>query len=117
MRGAVGLGHDTPLPDAIDTCRRAECEEVVVLSADSNPAGHFSVEAAGAVPPERLESTGLAAVTIPLPRGATVPPTLKGFELLQSAREWWGKADALVVLDGDEVVGVVRLAELSERLG
>lgn len=116
MRGAVGIPHDTTLATALDICRKAECDEVVVLSSDYEPAGHFSLEAAGQVPPERLETTALASLTVPIPRGAQVLATLGGRELLEGAREWWGKADVLVVLDEGEVVGVVRLAELSDRL-
>ncbi len=117
MRGAVGVPHDATLAYALDLVRAAECEEVVVLSVDSETAGHFSLEAADAVPAERISTTQLSSVTIPLPRGAVVAPTLTGQELLESAREWWGKADALAVVDEGEVVGVVRLVDISAHLG
>jgi Zn-dependent protease len=117
MRGAVGVPHDATLAFALSLVRAADCEEVVVLSSDSEPAGHFSLASASEVPPERVETTGLASVTIPIPRGAVVSPTLSGYELLASVREWWGKADALVVVDEGEVVGIVRLAEVAEHLG
>lgn len=117
MRGAVGIPHHATLVQALDLVRAANCEEVVVLSDDSEPAGHFSLEVAGAVPQERIKETGLTAVTIPLPRGAVVAVTLTGYELLESVREWWGKADVLTVVDEGEVVGVVRLADIPTHLG
>ncbi len=117
MRGAVGVRYDVPLRDALDLCLAADCDEVVVLSAESEPAGHFALTDARAVPEERLESTGLSAVTVPVPRGATVTMGATGQGLLETIREWWGRADVLIVVDEDEVVGVVRLADMVERLG
>ncbi len=117
MKGAVGVPYDLPLVDALKIAEAAEAEEVVVLAADSTPAGHFSVASASQVPQELRASTSLSALTIPIPRGTEVAPDLTGPELLTRAREWWGKTDTLVVTDEGEVVGIVRLAEVSERLG
>jgi hypothetical protein len=117
MSGAVGVPHTASLASALDLARTAGCEEVVVLSSDSEPAGHFSLATAGEVPPDRIGTTGLASLTIPIPRGAIVNPTLTGQQRLVSVREWWGKADALAVVDEGEVVGIVRLAEVARHLG
>lgn len=117
MRGAIGVPHHTSLRDALGLCQAAECEEVVVLSAASEPAGRFTLASAEAVPSERLDATGLSAVTILMPRGATIAATATGFDLIRAVRDWWGKSDVLAVLDGGEIVGVVRLAEVGERLG
>ena len=117
MRGAVGVRYDVPLGEALALCQAADCEEVVVLSAESEPAGHFALAQARAVPEERLGSTEMSAVTVPVPRGAAVEMGATGQGLLETIREWWGKADVLIVQDEGEVVGVVRLADMVARLG
>ena len=116
MRGGVGVPFDTLLVDAVRLARSAECDEVIVLASDGQPAGHFPLEAVAAVPEERRATTPLSALTIPLPRGAVVSASATGPELLAQVRQWWGKTDVLAVVDGGEAVGVVRLAEVSERL-
>lgn len=116
MRPAIGIRYDATVSAALREATQANADEVVVLSTDGRPAGHFSVASALEVSAERRDSTGLAAVTIPLPRGAEVPSDLMGRSVLEHVREWWGKTDAVAVMDDDQVVGVVLLAEVGERL-
>ncbi len=116
MRPAIGLRYDVSVAAALREAAQAGAEEVVVLSADGHPAGHFAASGAAEVPPERRDATGLAAVTIPLPRGAEVSSDLAGRAVLERIREWWGKTDAVAVLDEGEVVGVVLFADVGERL-
>jgi len=116
MRPAIGIRYDATVAAAVREAARANADEVVVLSADGHAAGHFAVSGAREVPEDRREATGLAAVTVPLPRGAEVAADLTGRAVLEQVREWWGKTDAVAVMDDGEVVGVVRLAEVGDRL-
>lgn len=113
MRSAVGVPYDVSFAQALDAA--GDAEHVVVLSRDGHPAGHFPADA-DLVPPKRRASTSLSAVTVPLPRGALVDVDLGPREALTEVRAWWGRADVLAVMDGDRVVGVVRLAEVLDRL-
>jgi hypothetical protein len=116
MRPAIGLRYDATVAAALAEARKAGAEEVIVLSVDGRPAGHFATSGAAEVPAERREATALGAVTVPLPRGAEVSSDLAGRAVLESIRAWWGKTDAIAVMDEGEVVGVVRLSEVGERL-
>jgi len=116
MRPAIGIRYDATVAAAVREATRANAEQVVVLSTDGHAAGHFAVEGALEVPEHRRDVTGLAAVTVPLPRGAEVSADLAGRAVLEHVREWWGKTDAVAVMDDGEVVGVVLLAEVGERL-
>jgi Zn-dependent protease len=116
MQPAIGIRYDATVAAAMREAIKANAEQVVVLSADGHAAGHFAVAGALEVPEERRDATGLAAVTIPLPRGAEVRSDLAGRAVLEHVREWWGKTDAVAVMDDGEVVGVVMLAEVGERL-
>jgi Zn-dependent protease len=116
MRPAIGIRYDATVAAAVREATQANAEQVVVLSTDGHAAGHFSVASALEVPEDRRDSTGLAAVTIPSPRGAEVGSDLTGRAVLEHVREWWGKTDAVAVMDDGEVVGVVLLAEVGERL-
>ena len=116
MRPAIGTPYDATVAEAVREATRAHAEEVVVLSTDGRAAGHFALAVALAVPEDRRLATGLDAVTIPLPRGAEVSSDLTGRAVLEHVREWWGKTDAVAVMDDGEIVGVVLLAEVGERL-
>lgn len=116
MRGAVPVHYEATVADAIAMAEGAEAEEVVVVAVDGKPAGHFAVAAAHEVPTARRAETPLSAVTVPLPRGAEVATELTGHELLEAIREWWGKTDVLAVLDEGEVVGVVRMDDVTGHL-
>jgi Zn-dependent protease len=116
MRPAIGLRYDATVAAALAEAGKAGADEIVVLSVDGRPAGHFAASGAAEGPSERREATGLAAVTVPLPRGAEIPSDLAGRAVLEHIREWWGKTDAVAVMDDGEVVGVVLLAEVGERL-
>ncbi len=116
MRRAIGVRFDASVATAVREAERAGADEVVVLGADGTPAGHFAVSTASSVPEDRRISTRLDAVTVPLPRGAAIGMTIPGPQALETIREWWDKTDALVVIDDGEVVGLVRLAEVAQRL-
>jgi Zn-dependent protease len=116
MRPAIGIRYEATVGAAVREATQANAEQVVVLSTDGHPAGHFSVAGALEVPAGRRDATGLAAVTVPLPRGAEVRSDLTGRAVLEHGREWWGKTDAVAVMDDGEVVGLVVLAEVGERL-
>ena len=109
MKRAVGVPYDLTVERARADAAVASAEEVVVLAADGSPAGHFPLSLTNDVPVSERSTTSLQAVTMPLARGAHVPVTLSGEDLVRSLREWWGKTDVLVVLDEDKVVGVVPL--------
>lgn len=116
MRPAIGLRYDVSVAAALQEAGRTGVGEIVVLSADGHPAGHFAASGAAEVPPDLRDATGLAAVTIPLPRGAELPSDLAGRAVLEQIRRWWGKTDAVTVMDEGEVVGIVLLADVGERL-
>jgi Zn-dependent protease len=116
MRPAIGIRYDVTVAAAVREATQANAEQVVVLSTDGHAAGHFSVADAREVPEDRRDGTGLAPVTIPLPRGAEIRSDLTGRAVLEHVREWWGKTDAVAVMDDAEVVGLVLFAEVGERL-
>lgn len=116
MVPAVGINFDATVADAAEQAELTGAREVVVLAADDAPAGHFPVALIGAVPVEARTTTGLAAVTMPLPRGADVDAELTGDELISQLQEWWGRTDVWVISDNGTVVGVVQLAEVMQAL-
>jgi Zn-dependent protease len=116
MKRAVGVPYDITVERARDDAAVASAQEVVVLAADGAPAGHFPVALTNEVPADARGTTSLQAVTMPLPRGAHVPVTLAGEDLVRALREWWGKTDVWVVLDGDKVVGVAPLNAVLDAL-
>jgi len=116
MRPAIGVRYDVSVAAAVREAQGAGAEEVVVVSADGHAAGHFPLATALSVPEDRRISTYLDAVTTPIPRGAEIPFALDGRDALDVVRHWWGSTDALVVIDGGQVVGVVVIAEVATRL-
>lgn len=113
---ALGVPYTTSVADAIAAADAAGAREVVMLGADGAPAGHFPVDIARQVPQEDRDSTQLTSVVMPLPRGAEVPASLGGEELVNALREWWGKTDGWVVKEADRVTGVARLSDVMEAL-
>jgi len=113
---AVGVPYSASVADAVAAAERAGAAEVVVQAADGAPAGHFPLATAAAVPAELRSSTGLQAVTSPIPRGAIVAPWIEGDELVEQLRRWHGATDVWVVVENDRVVGVVPLAAVFSAL-
>ncbi len=109
MARAVGVPYSVSVAEARDLASAVDATEVVVLAADGEPAGRFPVSLTDEVPQALRVTTNLQAVTIPLARGATVPASIAGDALVAALRQWWGRADAWVVLESGEVVGVLEL--------
>ena len=116
MQPAVGVPYTATVGEARSLALRAGAVGVVVLSADGAPAGHASVPTMDQVPEQLRDVEGLQSVTIPIPRGAVVTPLLEGEELITSLREWYGRSDAWAVVDGERVVGLVRLQDIVNAL-
>lgn len=114
MRAAVAVPYTATVAEAQQTAEGAA--EVVVIGADGAPAGRFEVASIGEVPEELRASTSLQAVTLPLPRGAHIDASGDAEEMVARLREWWGRTDALVALDGDQIVGTVRLVDVTAAL-
>jgi Zn-dependent protease len=112
MRPAIGVPHTVSVATAREGALRAGAMEVVVLAADGAPAAIVSVPTMDRVPAERRAEEGLQSVSVPIPRGAIVTPLLDGEELIAALREWYGRTDSWAVVDGQRVVGVVRLEEV-----
>src|SRR5690606_11331464 len=70
MRPAVAVAYTATVAEAREAA--AGVADVIVLGADSSPAGRFEVAATDVVPESLRSSTPLQAVTTPLPRGAHV---------------------------------------------
>jgi len=112
MRPAIGVPYSVSVGTAREGALRAGAMDVVVLSADGVPAAMASVPTMDRVPLERRQEEELQSVSIPIPRGAVVTPLLDGEQLLAALREWYGRTDAWAVVDGQRVVGVVRLEDV-----
>lgn len=113
---AVGVPYDVSVAQARDAAFSAGAREVVILSADGDAAGHFPVEITNEVPEAARATTSLQAVTMPMPRGAEVPATLAGEDLVRALREWWGRSDVWVVRDEQGIRGIVRLQSVLDAL-
>jgi len=116
MRPAVGVPYTATVGEARSQALRAGAIGVVVLSADGAPSGHASIPTMDQVPEQQRDIEGLQSVTIPIPRGAVVTPLLEGEELITTLREWYGRSDAWAVVDGERVVGLVRLQDVVDAL-
>ena len=112
MRPAIGVPYTVSVGTAREGALRAGAMDVVVLSADGVPAAMASVPTMDRVPIERRNDEHLQTVSVPIPRGAVVTPLLDGEQLLSALREWYGRTDAWAVVDGQRVVGVVRLEDV-----
>ncbi|MDN4479346.1 site-2 protease family protein [Demequina muriae] len=116
MVPAIAVRFDATVEDARTQAHQAGAQEVVVISADGAPAGHFPVTLTDAVPPEQRGAASLQSVTMPLPRGAAVPADLTGEGLQVALREWWGRTDVWTVAEAGRIVGVVRLEDVMKAL-
>ncbi len=116
MVSATAVQFDATVEQARSHAHERGAQEVVVVAADGAPAGHFPVALTDVVPAESRAATGLQSVTMPIPRGAAATLNLTGDALTEALQEWWGRTDVWVVHDDDEVVGVVRLADVMNAL-
>lgn len=114
---AVAVPFELSVAQARQIALREGAREVVVLSADGRPAGHFPVALTEAVPEDARATTALSSVTMPLVRGAEVSAALSGEELVKAVIPWIGRTDALAVMDGDVPVGIVMVEDLRQALG
>ncbi|MEX0913759.1 MAG: site-2 protease family protein [Demequina sp.] len=108
---AVAVPHHVTVSAARERAGAANADEVVVMAPDGAPAGHFPVTLTDAVPAHERDTASLQSVTMPLPRGAHVGPQMHGDDLVDALKQWWGKTDVWVVMDGEHVIGVVKLAD------
>lgn len=116
MRPAVGVPYTASVQAAAEAAATSRADAVVVLAADGAPAGLADLEIISRVPERQRPHEGLQSVTTPIPRGAVVTPLLDGEELIGALREWYGRTDAWAVVDGERVVGVVRLEAVLSAL-
>lgn len=113
-RPAVPIGYESTVADAEATLAGAAYG--VVVGADGAAAGRFDAATLASVPPEARAGTSLQAITTPMPRGASVEFGGTSSDLVVAIREWYGKADALVVMDHGTPRGLVLIAEAVEAL-
>lgn len=116
MVPAVAVPHAVTVEQARTQAESTQAVEVVVMSPDGTPAGHFPVSLTNAVPAGQRATTSLQSVTMPLPRGTVVSSALHGDDMVDALREWWGRSDVWVVVDDGEVRGVVRLSDALKAL-
>jgi Zn-dependent protease len=116
MVTAVAVPFDILLDDAYKKATAHSAIEVVVMSADGVPAGHFPVSLAEAVPRDQWAMTGLQSVTMPLARGAVIAHDARGDALVDALRQSWGATDVWIVMEEQTVVGVIKLADVLEAL-
>ena len=116
MIPAVGVHYSATVAGARHAAEAVRVSEIVVIGADDVPAGRFPFELTDEVPPPAREFTSLQAVTTPIPRGAAIEVAAKADILIPELREWWGKTDVLVVVEGTTVVGILKLADVVAAL-
>ncbi len=116
MIPAVGVHYTVTVEGSRRAAEAAGVHEIVVIGADDVPAGRFPLDLTNQVPPEARDTTSLQSVTTPIPRGAVIEHSAASDILIPELREWWGKTDVLVVVDGTSVVGVLKLADVVEAL-
>lgn len=115
-RTAVGVPFDASVEEARALAHAAGAQEVVVLAADGQPAGHFPVAITEEVPVEARPTTSLMSVTMPLVRGAVIPADAVGESLVAAVVPWVGKTDAVAVMSDDGPVGVALLDDVVRAL-
>ncbi len=116
MRPAVGVHYSVTVEGARRAAEAAGVAEIVVMGADDVPAGRFPLALTEQVPPEHRNVTSLQSVTTPIPRGAAIERSAKADILIPELREWWGKTDVLVVVEGTAVVGILTLSDVVAAL-
>ncbi|WP_062377607.1 M50 family metallopeptidase [Demequina pelophila] len=113
---AIGVPYQLSVQQAREAAQAAGAREVVVLAADGQPAGHFPVQLTDVVPEAERATTPLSAVTMPVVRGAEIPASLRGEEVVQALLPWLGKTDVLVITDRGAPVGIVMVEDLKRAL-
>jgi hypothetical protein len=116
MVPAVGVSYTVTVEGSRSIAEAAGVREIVVLGADDAPAGRFPFDLTDQVPAEARDSTSLQSVTTPVPRGAAIEQSASADVLIPELRDWWGKTDVLVVVDGPTVVGILRLVDVVAAL-
>ncbi len=116
MIPAVGVSYTETVGGSRRIAEAAEVSEIVVLGADDVPAGRFPLDLTDQVPVENRDATSLQSVTTPIPRGAAIEQSATSDVLIPELRQWWGKTDVLVVVDGTSVVGILRLVDVVAAL-
>ncbi len=116
MHVAVGVPYGFTVAQARALAGDTHAEYLVVIGADASPAGFFPAERLDEVPQEMQDSTSLAAVTSPLPRGAVIDAQAGSDVVIPELRHWWGRTEAWVVMSGESVVGIVRLVDVVAAL-
>jgi len=116
MRPAVAVAYSLSVAQARDAAMALGAADVVVLSADGMAGGRCEMATTDAVPAEARATTSLAAVMIPVPRGAEVDASLTGEDLVRELRQWWGRTDVWVVRERGQVSGVVALQSVLDAL-
>ena len=116
MVPAVGVSYGVTVEGSRRIAGAAAVTEIVVLGADEVPAGRFPLDLTEQVPAEARDTTSLQSVTTPIPRGAVIDQSATSEVLIPELRQWWGKTDVLVVVDGTSVVGILRLVDVVAAL-
>ena len=116
MVPAVGVPYTVSVEASRTMAKAAGVLEIVVLGADDAPAGRFPLDLTDQVPEAARDATSLQSVTTPIPRGAAIEQSASADVLIPELREWWGKTDVLVVVDGTSVVGILRLVDVVAAL-
>lgn len=116
MIPAIGVPYTVTVDGARRSAEEASVREIVVLGADDVPAGRFPFELTDQVPEASRGVTSLQSVTTPIPRGASIDQSATSDVLIPELRQWWGKTDVLVVVDGTSVVGILRLVDVVAAL-
>ncbi len=116
MIPAVGVSYTVTVEGSRRAAEAAGVSEIVVLGADDVPAGRFPLDLTDQVPAESRDATSLQSVTTPIPRGAAIEQSAASDVLIPELRQWWGKTDVLVVVDGTSVVGILRLVDVVAAL-
>ncbi|WP_152650036.1 site-2 protease family protein [Demequina globuliformis] len=116
MVPAIALPHTASVAHAREVVSHHDAGEVIVLTPDHHAAGHFPVAMLDAVPEEDRESTTLMSVTMPLPRGAQIDAADGTDGAIAAVQQWWGTADALVVIREGVYAGVLRLQDVLKSL-
>lgn len=114
MKPAVPVPYDITVADA--EAALGDAPYGIVMAADGVPAGRFDAATLAQVPHADKATTSLQAVTTPMPRGATVQAGGTSSDLVVAIREWFGKVDVLVALEGDTPKGIVVISEAVEAL-
>ena len=116
MIPAVGVPYTVSVGGSRTMAEAAGVREIVVLGADDAPAGRFPFDLTDQVPEAARDATSLQSVTTPDSARRGHRAVGLGDVLIPELREWWGKTDVLVVVDGPSVVGIVRLVDVVAAL-